>query len=91
MSRIYEKHPNFWFYSVCASTFWLCYVVAVFASQKSLNKSVSRRLSRMTGRLMNLPLPPYFRALLYRAFGWAYGVKFDEIKEGDVNNFKTFN
>lgn len=45
----------------------------------------------MTGRVMNMPLPTYFRMMFYKAFGKVYGVAFDEIKEPDINNFRTFN
>jgi len=41
--------------------------------------------------MTNCPLPPYFRAHLYKAFGKLYGVNFDEIKVDDLNKFRTFN
>ncbi len=45
----------------------------------------------MTGRVSNIPLPSFMRSPLYRAFGKAYGVNFDEIKEGNLANFRCFN
>lgn len=37
-----------------------------------------------------MPLPPYLRTLMYKAFGNMYGVNFDEIKV-PMNSFRTFN
>jgi phosphatidylserine decarboxylase len=39
---------------------------------------------------MNTPLPPKIRVWMYKAFGYFYGVNFEEIKE-DLNSFRTFN
>lgn len=35
--------------------------------------------------------PNSFRKAMYKAFGALYGVNFDEIKETDINRFRTFN
>lgn len=40
---------------------------------------------------MSTPLPPYLRGWMYRAFGWVYGVNFEEILADDINSFRTFN
>ena len=56
-----------------------------------LTFSMTRRVSRMTGCLTSMPLPPYLRGLLYRAFGSLYGVNFAEILVDDLNSFRTFN
>ena len=53
--------------------------------------SFTRIISRMTGRLTSMPLPPYFRSSLYSAFGKVYGVNFDDILVQDLNQFRTFN
>lgn len=53
--------------------------------------SLSRRLSRMTGRAASMPLPPHLRVYIYKAFGLIYGVNFDDIKVDDLNKFRTFN
>lgn len=53
--------------------------------------SVSRRVSRLTGYLTTMPLPPGLRALMYKAFGSVYGVKFDEIQVESLNSFRSFN
>ena len=37
-----------------------------------------------------MPLPPYLREYIYRAFGFLYGVNFNEIAE-PLNSFRTFN
>ena len=38
-----------------------------------------------------MPLPPYLRVGIYRAFGSVYGVNFDEILVENLNSFRTFN
>lgn len=48
-------------------------------------------ISRMTGRLCGMPLPPHFRKYLYLGFGKLYGVNFDDILVSDLNQFRTFN
>lgn len=48
-------------------------------------------MSQFTGLIMNTPLPPILRKYVYFGFGKIYGVNFDEIKEEDINNFRTFN
>jgi hypothetical protein len=53
--------------------------------------SLSRRLSRITGRAASMPLPPHLRVYFYKAFGLVYGINFDEIKVDDLNKFRTFN
>ena len=47
--------------------------------------SITRNISRMTGRLTSMPLPPGLRGAIYRGFGSLYGVNFDEILVDDVN------
>ena len=41
--------------------------------------SATRRISRYTGYLCGMPLPPYLRQYIYLAYGKFYGVNFDEI------------
>ena len=53
--------------------------------------SVTRRVSQFTGFLATMPLPPYLRVYLYKAFGGVYGINFDEIKMKDLNEFRTWN
>ena len=53
--------------------------------------SLTRVMSRMTGRLTNMPLPPYIRGGIYSAFGKLYGVNFNDILVQDLNSFRTFN
>ena len=53
--------------------------------------SLSRRISQLTGFLATMPLPPYLRVFLFKAFGRAYGVNFDEVKVKDLNAFGTWN
>ena len=53
--------------------------------------AVTRRVSRITGSLCSMPLPPYLRVFMYKAFGSVYGVNFDEIQVEDLNSFRTFN
>lgn len=67
------------------------FLIARNQEKTKLSVSLSRRISRMTGRIMSIPLPPYFRAMMYRAFGRVYGVNFDEIKVDDINKFSNFN
>ena len=40
---------------------------------------------------MSMPLPPYLRVLMFKAFGKIYGVNFDEVKVDDLNKFRSFN
>jgi hypothetical protein len=40
---------------------------------------------------MSMPLPPYLRVIMFKVFGFAYGVNFDEVKVDDLNKFRTFN
>ena len=47
--------------------------------------SLTRRVSQFTGLMATMPLPPYLRVYLYKAFGGIYGVNFDEIKIEDIN------
>ena len=67
------------------------FVIARHQEKSKYKVSLSRRLSRTTGRLMSMPLPPYLRAWMYKAFGKLNGVNFDEIKVDDLNKFRTFN
>ena len=53
--------------------------------------SLSRIMSRYTGHLCNMPLPPYLRKWVFLAFSKVYGVNLQDIKETDLNNFRTFN
>jgi len=53
--------------------------------------SFTRIMSKMTGSLTSMPLPPYFRSSLYSAFGKVYGVNFNDILVQDLNQFRTFN
>ena len=53
--------------------------------------ALTRRISRLTGYVMSMPLPPGIRVALYKAFGTAYGVNFDEILVDNLNQFTTFN
>ena len=59
--------------------------------QHKYHFSVSRRISRITGYLTSMPLPPILRVGLYKAFGSVYGVNYDEILVEDLNSFRTFN
>ena len=61
-----------------------CYMVFFYLTARKkpdmrFRVSSTRIISRMTGRLTNIPLPPYFRSGLYTAFGKLYGVNFDDI------------
>mmetsp|Transcript_37568 Transcript_37568/g.49436 ORF Transcript_37568/g.49436 Transcript_37568/m.49436 type:complete len:211 (-) Transcript_37568:613-1245(-) len=38
-----------------------------------------------------MPLPPYLRVAIYKAFGTLYGVNFDEMRTENLNDFRTFN
>lgn len=53
--------------------------------------SLSRMVSKLTGIFCETPLPPYFRAALYKAFGTVYKVKFHEASIENLNDFRTFN
>ena len=53
--------------------------------------SWTRNISKVTGFLTTMPLPPYLRVGMYKAFGSVYGVKFDEAKVENPNDFSTFN
>ena len=68
------------------------FISAIFIDCNKFDWSVSRFISRMTGRLCNAYLPPYIRVLGYKAFGILYGVNFEELPEdSDLNDFKCFN
>lgn len=66
------------------------FVLARQQDRTKLRFAPTRFVSRMTGRLCNTPLPPYLRVYLYKAFGYMYGVNFDEIDK-PLNSFRTFN
>lgn len=52
----------------------------------------SRLVSRLTGRICNLPLPPHLRAYLYRGYSSLLGVNLDELpKDRDLNDYRCFN
>ena len=52
----------------------------------------SRQISRMTGRICNLPLPPYLRAYMYRGYSALLGVDLSELPSGrDLNDYRCFN
>ena len=53
--------------------------------------SISRKVSRMTGRMMKLHIPYYLRSPIYTLFGKCNGVKFDEMKAQSLTQFRTFN
>ena len=53
--------------------------------------SVTRRVSRITGYMASMPLPPGLRVLIYKAFGSIYGINYDEIQVESLNSFRTFN
>ena len=73
------------------------YISMMFCSAKNdkslkFTLSASRLMSRFTGYLCSMTLPPYVRAYMYQAFGYVYGVDFNELPEGtDINEFKCFN
>ena len=53
--------------------------------------ALTRKMSRFTGFMCNMPLPPHLRQYVYLGFGKAYGVNFDDILVQDLNQFRTFN
>ena len=72
--------------------FGFAYLAVSNDEKMKYHYAMSRIVSRMTGRLCNMPLPPYLRGFLYQGFGALYGVRYDELPEGtDLNQFRTFN
>ena len=67
------------------------FVIARHNDNMKYKFSISRKISQLTGILTSITLPPYFRAAVYSAFGSIYGVNFDEIKQENLNNFRSFN
>ena len=67
------------------------YYLRVARIQDQYQFSFSRLISRATGVVTSMPLPPYLRVYIYKGFGSLYGVNFDEIKVQDLNSFRTFN
>ena len=67
------------------------YYIAKDSDAQRYRVSLSRRVSRFTGYVTSMPLPPGLRMGLYRAFGSVYGVKFDEMLVENLNDFRTFN
>ena len=53
--------------------------------------ALSRKISRMSGRLGNMPLPPYLRQYFFLGFGKMIGVNLEEMLEKDLDKFRTFN
>jgi hypothetical protein len=90
-----ERLPRMINFRYMVSLSMVCYlgyffVLARQQDQTKLRFAPTRFISRMTGRLCNTPLPPYLRVYMYKAFGFMYGVNFDEIDK-PLNSFRTFN
>lgn len=67
------------------------YLFARNTEKLKLKVAMSRRISRATGYMCSMPLPPYLRKYIYLGFGKLYGVNFDDIQVSDLNSFQTFN
>lgn len=48
-----------------------------------------KALSRLWGRFNELTIPYYLRVPGFKLYGWVFGVKFDEIEEEDLHNFRN--
>ncbi|KAF2718765.1 phosphatidylserine decarboxylase [Polychaeton citri CBS 116435] len=46
-------------------------------------------LSRIWGRFNEVEIPYYLRVPGFKLYGWIFGVKFDEIEEQDLHNFRN--
>ena len=55
------------------------YMIAKDSNATRYRVSVTRRVSRMTGYLTSMPLPPGLRVLIYKAYGGIYGVNYNEM------------
>jgi len=76
--------------------FGFIYTLAFYQSmrqdrEQSFRISLTRAMSRFTGRLCNYELPESMRPAVYKGFGKFYGVNFDEIKVDDLRKFRSFN
>lgn len=67
------------------------YLIARNEEKTKYMMALTRKISRTTGRLCNMPLPPYLRKYVYLGFGKLYGVDFSDILVEDLNEFRTFN
>ena len=67
------------------------YMVAKDQEAMKYRVSVTRRVSRITGYMTSMPLPPGLRVLIYKAFGSVYGINYAEINVESLNSFRTFN
>ena len=74
---------------ICYSYYFLYYLR--LNPDHKYRMSATRRISRITGYLTSMPLPPYLRVGIYKAFGGVYGVNYDDILVEDLNSFRTFN
>jgi phosphatidylserine decarboxylase len=53
--------------------------------------ALTRKISRFTGFMCNMTLPPFMRSSIYSTYGYIYGVNYDDILEPDISNFRNFN
>ena len=61
------------------------YLYARKNDKLKLRVALTRRMSRFTGYMCNMPLPPFFRKYVYLGFGKLYGVNFDDMAVSDLN------
>lgn len=76
--------------SVLSYTYFSILIARSEESTKYIH-SMSRRISRMTGRMMKMHIPYHMRSPIYRLFGKVNGVNFDEMKAQALTQFSTFN
>ncbi len=67
------------------------YFIAREQKATTFRVSLTRRVSRFTGYITTMPLPPGLRSMIYKGFGSIYNVNFDDILVENLNDFRTFN
>jgi hypothetical protein len=60
-----------------------------FYNETYINLSISRLISRFSGKIGNTQIPSILREHIYNFYSYFYGVIKSEIKEKELKNFKS--
>jgi hypothetical protein len=74
-------------YGLLSNTIGLAYYINKY-NINNYNLSLSRLMSRITGRLMDTTVPVFLRKLVYSFYIWFYGVTRDDILEQDLTQYR---
>jgi len=79
---------NFLIFGI-ATNIGLTLLAIPFYNETYINLSLSRFISRISGKIGNIPVPQILRENVYDFYSYFYGVNKDEILEKELKNFRT--